>query len=386
MTSLFQARRRAEEFAAVVDGSADNRTQRHEEFTTLLGLVASLRDQAAAEPRAEFAADLRSRLMLEAETALKPETATLRLPARQRGRRERRLVAAASAFVLIGGTTTMAAAAQSALPGDALYPIKRGLERAEVGLSMSSAGKGKDLLSQASDRLVEVEGLLGADTIGSGPQVPETLAEFSASAGEGAALLFESFRETGDPDSIVAVRSFTTEGIATLESLAGTVPAEAQGDLTAAAILLRDIDSEAAALCGSCAAELPVVEVPGIFLAHAEVDRALALAAGRELDNDHPVVVDKDTVRAAGGDETTTPSAPAAPTDAPTAPADPTPTTLPSPGWDPSAWPTLLPGVEGGSSTSKKTDEKSLAEQLAQDIDEGLDGVVATLLPETDAN
>ena len=224
MTSLFQARRRAEEFAAVVDGSADNRTQRNEEFTTLLGLVASLRDQAAAEPRAEFAADLRSRLMLEAEVALTPETATLRLPARQRGRRERRLVAAASAFVLIGGTTTMAAAAQSALPGDALYPIKRGLERAEVGLSMSSAGKGKDLLSQASDRLVEVEGLLGADSIGSGPQVPETLAAFSSSASEGAALLFESFRETGDPDSIVAVRSFTTEGIATLESLAGTVP------------------------------------------------------------------------------------------------------------------------------------------------------------------
>ena len=385
MTSLFQARRRAEEFAAAVDGGADNRAERNEEHTTLLSLVASLRDQASVEPRAEFASDLRTRLMLEAETALKPEAAGLLLPARQRGRRERRLVAAASAFVLIGGTTTRAAAAQSALPGDALYPIKRGIERAEVGLSMSNAGKGRDLLSQASDRLVEVEGLLGGDAVGSGPRVPETLAAFSSSASEGAALLFESFRETGDPESIVAVRSFTTEGIKTLEALAETVPAEAQGELSAAAILLQDIDSEAAALCGSCAAELPVVEVPGIFLAHAEVDRALALAAGRELDNDHPVVVDEGTVRAAKGSATTAPEAPSATDAAPTAPADPTPTMLPSPNWDPSTWPSLLPGVGGAPTSSKKTDE-DLAEQFAEDIDNEITGVVETLLPDTDVN
>ena len=385
MTSLFQARRRAEEFATAVDGGADSRTERNEDFSTLLGLVASLRDQASAEPRAEFAQDLRSRLMLEAETALRPETAGLLLPARERGRRERRLVAAASAFVIIGGTTTRAAAAQSALPGDALYPIKRGIERAEAELSMSTAGKGKDLLSQASDRLHEVEGLLVADTIGSGPQVPRTLADFSSSASEGAGLLFESFRETGDPDSIVAVRSFTTEGIATLKALAETVPAEAQGDLTAAAILLRDIDSEAAALCSSCAAELPEVEVPGIFLAHAEVDRALALAARRTLDNDHPVVVDEGMIRAANGAGPTAPSTPSAPTETPTAPADPTPTALPSPGWDPSSWPSLLPGVDGGTSTSKKSSEQTLAEQLAEDIDAGLTGVVETLLPDPDA-
>jgi hypothetical protein len=382
MTSLFQARRRAEEFAATVDGGADTRTERNEELTTLLGLVASLRDQAPVEPRAEFTSDLRGQLMLEAETALRPESAALLLPARERGRRERRLVAAASAFVLIGGTTTMAAAAQSALPGDALYPIKRGIERAEAELSMSTAGKGRDLLVQASDRLSEVEGLVDSDRIGSEPRVPETLASFSSSASEGAGLLFESFRETGDPDTIVAVRSFAAEGIATLEALAGTVPAEAQGELSDAAILLHDIDREASGLCGTCAAELPVVEVPGIFLAHAEVDRALARAAGRELDNDHPVVVRRDTVEAAGDTSTTAPAVPNAPADAPSAPGDPTPTALPSPTWDPSAWPTLLPGVGGGSAAGKKSDEQSIAEQLAEDIDAGLTGVVETLLPD----
>ncbi|HSJ21276.1 MAG TPA: hypothetical protein VK964_11945, partial [Nocardioidaceae bacterium] len=137
MTSLFQARRRAEEFAAAVEGDAASRATRSEEITTLLRLVATLRVQEPAQPRAEFVDDLRSRLMLEAQTALEPETANLILPIRERGRRERRLVAAATAFVLIGGTTTMAAAAQSALPGEALYPIKRGIEKAEAELTLS---------------------------------------------------------------------------------------------------------------------------------------------------------------------------------------------------------------------------------------------------------
>jgi hypothetical protein len=375
MTSLFQARRRAEEFAAAVDGGPAGRRAGHEEVTTLLGLVAALRDAAPVEPRAEFSADLRSRLMLEAETALRPETSNLLLPHRQRGRRERRLVAAASAFVLVGGTATMAAAAQGSLPGDALYPIKRGIEQAEAGLNMSEAGKGKDLLSQASDRLLEVEGLVSAASVQSEPRVPETLAAFTDSADEGATLLFDAFRESGDPDAIVAVRTFTAEGIATLESLADEVPADAQDELTAAAILLHEIDSEASALCGSCAADLPVVEVPGILLARAEVDQALSRAAGVDLDNNHPVVVPKDALSA------TNAPAPAGPTpsdDPSGAPTDAT-TPLPSPTWEePEGWPSLLPGLEDGTTT--KNDEPTAPEQLADD----LAGVVETLLPDTD--
>lgn len=375
MTSLFQARRRAEDFAAVVDGEAESRRAGGEEITTLLVLVSALREQAPVEPRAEFAGDLRSRLMLEAQTALKPETAGLLLPQRERGRRERRLVAAASAFVLVGGTATMAAAAQSSLPGDALYPIKRGIERAEAGLNLSTAGKGKDLLGQASDRLSEVEGLVDTESVQSAPRVPATLAAFSDSADEGAALLFDAFRENGDPESIVAVRTFTTEGIAALESLADEVPADAQDELAAAAMLLQEIDSEATALCGSCAADLPVVEVPDIFLARAEVTRALGRAAGADLDNNHPVVVPKGAVPAAP--EAVEPG----PTDAPAAPADaaPTPTPLPSPKVaEPEGWPTLLPGLEDGTTT--KNDEPSATESLA----DGLSGIVETLLPDTD--
>jgi hypothetical protein len=378
MTSVFHARRRAEEFAAAVDGGAESSAARGPEVTTLLALVASLRDQPPVEPRSEFATDLRSRLMLEAEATLRPEPATLLLPVRSRGRRERRLVAAASAFVLIGGTTTMAAAAQGALPGDALYPVKRTLERAEAGLSLSQAGKGKDLLSQASDRLTEVQGLVGDESVQSAPRVPATLAAFSSTATEGSTLLFEEYRESGDPASVVAVRTFTSEGIARLEALADTVPGDAQDELAAAAILLHDIDSEAAALCGSCAAELPVVEVPGIFLARADVDRALELAAGQQLDNNHPVVVSKDafdSARKVADSAGPTPDGPAGPS----APAGPTP--LPSPDWNPDAWPQLLPD---GDTTGKTAEDTAIAEKLGEDLRSGLDGVVKTLLPDPD--
>jgi Domain of unknown function (DUF5667) len=381
MTSVFQARRRAEEFAAAVDGVAESSATRDREITTLLGLVGAMRDQQLLEPRADFVSDLRGRLMLEAETALKPETPTLALPVRQRGRRERRLVAAASAFVLIGGTTTMAAAAQSALPGEALYPIKRGIEQAEAGLSTSAAGKGENLLAQASHRLTEVRGLVESDSLGSVPQVPATLAAFSSSATEGSELMFASFRETADPESIVAVRSFTSQGIATLEALAPAVPAEAQDELAAAAILLHEIDSEAAALCGTCAADLPVVEVPGIFLARAEVDRAMQLAKDKVLLNNHPVVVSNDLVKRAGQAATTpTPT----PSGSPSGPAEPTPGSLPSPSLNPSTWEGLLPGVEEDAKSGSSSGGTGDAGDLDGSLEDSLKGIVKTLLPDPD--
>lgn len=395
MTSLFQARRSAEEFAAAVDG-AERRRAHSEEVSELLGVVRTLRRHEPVTPREEFSRDLRSRLMAEAETALTPATANLLLPERRPGRRERRLVAAASAFVLVGGTATMAAAAQSSLPGDALYPIKRGIERAEVGLSLSEAGKGKDLLQHASDRLAEVEGLVRAGSPVAEPRVPETLAEFRATASEGSQLLFDSFEETSDPAAIVDVRTFTADGIETLESLATEVSADAQDELSAAALLLHEIDREASALCGTCAADLPAVEVPDIFLARAEVDEALDRAAGAKLSNSHPVVVPKDAV-----DAVERAAAPEQPASSPTAAASvapeetPAPSPFPTPTWEaPESWPTLLPGLEDGSSTT--TDDSSTSDTTVGDITEdltdgltdgltgGLTDVVETILPDAE--
>src|SRR5205085_11866776 len=125
------------------------------------------------------------------------------LPPRRKGR-ERRLAVAASAFVLVGGTAGMAAAAQDALPGDALYPIKRGIETAQTDLSRGQESKGQHLLDQAGSRLDEVQKMVAAGA--SGPEVEATLDDFADQASEGSQLLLGSYEDQGNPATVDQVR------------------------------------------------------------------------------------------------------------------------------------------------------------------------------------
>lgn len=393
MTPLFPVRRRAEEFADAVDGRAPG--THHDELARLVGVVSALRAQDDVAPRPEFSSALRDRLMSEARTLLTPENAGLALPTRPRGTRERKLVAAATAVVLLGGTTGMAAAAQRALPGEALYPIKRGIEKAEAGLNVTEAGKGRDLLAQARDRLTEVEGLLDKDSVPAAPQLPDTLEDFSTQASEGAALLFDSYEENGDPSSVEQVRTFAAQGIDVLTTLAAQVPPEAQDELAQAAKVLRDLDQRATALCTTCAGNLPVLKIPDLILARSEVKRALDSITPAALNNDHPVVVPKGTVKKDRANR---------PADGGT-PAGVTVPDLPSVGDEPGgpgAGPTegakssgsapgetstpLLPGLGGKTSKGTGTGGGDATDETGKVLDGVADkvgDVVETLLPDT---
>lgn len=380
MTALFSARRRADEFAAAVDGRSRAVS---EELRPLVSVATALREEhlESVAPRPEFAAELRALLMAEAERSLSPD-APLVLRPRQHGPRERRLAVAASVAVLLGGSAGMAAAAQNALPGDALYPIKRGIESAEAGLSVSTAGRGEDLLRQADGRLAEVEGLLAGSPTAA-PQVPGTIEDFIGQAQEGAELMLASFEETSDPGTVVAVREFAASSIAMLQEIARTAPPEAQDELAAAAMTLADIDARAAELCPSCGDDLPDLQVPGVFLAAAEVDRVFALVAEQRLDNSHPVVADKRLVKRVTD---ALPELSTEPADKDTEEGTTT-GDEPAPGPVPDDGPTSDALIELPDDTdltqSDKTVRKSV-EDGTRDITEGLTGVVETLLPDTD--
>ena len=380
MTALFSARRRADEFAAAVDGRSRAVS---DELRPLVSVATALREEhlESAAPRPEFAAELRALLMAEAERSLSPD-APLVLPPRQHGPRERRLAVAASVAVLIGGSAGMAAAAQSALPGDALYPIKRGIESAEAGLSVSTAGRGEDLLRQADGRLAEVEGLLAGSPTAA-PQVPGTIQDFIGQAQEGAELMLASFEETSDPATVVAVREFAASSITMLQEIARTAPPEAQDELAAAAMTLKDIDARAAELCPSCGDDLPDLQVPGVFLAAAEVDRVFALVAEQRLDNSHPVVADKRLVKRVTD---ALPELSTEPEDKDTQEQgttgdEPAPPPVPEDG------PTSDALIELPDDTDLTQSDKTVRESVedgTQDLTDGLSGVVETLLPETD--
>ena len=260
MSALLPAKRRAERFAALVD--ATSTTGAGEPYAALLEVVSTLR--AAADegpgPRAEYVADLRSRLMAEADTALVATDARLVLPQRHpTTRRQPRFTAAVAGLVLVGSGAGIAVAAQSSAPGDGLYPIKRGLEHVAERLSLSDAGRGRDLLGQASARLGEVDTLLERDA--SDAEVAATLHSFTNSAGDGADALFRSYQREGDDGDIASVRDFAGTEMGVLTDLSATAPRSLQSDFAEAAQLLSDLDQQATVLCGDCGPRAPL-ELP----------------------------------------------------------------------------------------------------------------------------
>lgn len=252
MSPLISARRAAEDFARVVDGIQVDRAER---FGGLTATVELLREQETPVARAEFVADLRSRLMVAADTLLAPAPVTAR-PAKvielspTVRRHNRRLAIATAAFVVVGGTAGAAAAAENSLPGDPLYPLKRTIESAQVSFSSSDTAKGHDLINQATTRLKEVDGLISNGD--STSKISQTLASYRRSATSGADLLFVAYQRNGDPEDLSTLRGTFQQQSELLKTLAGQAPATTQPDFAAATSMLADLDQQASVLCANC--------------------------------------------------------------------------------------------------------------------------------------
>lgn len=251
MTPLSPARRAAEDFANAVDGARGEVADR---YSDLLECVDVLRLQETPAPRADFVSDLRMRLMDAADTLLLPAEGGLApvvpLHASPAVRRQRRISIAAAAFVVIGGTAGMAAASESALPGDPLYPLKRGIESAQVSLNSSDSGRGQDLLRIASTRLDEAGDLVEKHE--DAELISDTLASFEDSAADGADLLFVEYQRNGDPEEISRLRTMIGSQLAKLDGLTTQSPAEARSAFDRARALLANLDQQASVLCGDC--------------------------------------------------------------------------------------------------------------------------------------
>ena len=249
MTPVFS--RRAAEFDSLVEGTSTGAAH-DARYGDLLTVVDVLREAPAPEPRPEFVADLRGRLMAAADTLLVPsDEARLTLPAR-RPARERKIIAAVAGVAIVGSTASMAVAAQSALPGDALYPIKRIIEDVEAGIRVGDAQKGATLLTNAEGRLDEVRELSRTGALEDGPAIADTLNAFTEQSTEASDLLLSDYAETGDKGSIRDLRDFTSGSMQSLAELEPQVPIEARDELLHAAQVLSQIDTEAERACAAC--------------------------------------------------------------------------------------------------------------------------------------
>lgn len=270
MTAVFAARRRAEEFARLLDDPSPARVPA--DRRELLAVVTALRETPPVEPRPEFVSELRARLMSAADTLLvpapataatAPETARLTLPPRRR-RRERRLAAAVGGLALVGATTSMALASQTALPGDSLYPVKRAIEDVHVRISSGGADTGEVLLQDAAGRLAEVSALSRGDEVPDASVVADTLDTFSRQATEASDLLLADYARHGRESSIRDLRDFDATSLARLTVLETLVPAAARDELMDAAHVLFQIDAAAQRACPTCGG-VGIHEVPGVF-------------------------------------------------------------------------------------------------------------------------
>ncbi|WP_431901863.1 DUF5667 domain-containing protein [Micromonospora chalcea] len=215
MDSDLFSRRRAERFAQLLDEA--NGGRRHHvrskadgELTALVEVSRRLGAGPDVEPGAEFRTGLRAMLVATAEregvgTPAKTTTGvrgTL-LPAIT-GRRARArgaiLVGVAAGAVALSG---ISAASENALPGDALYGMKRSTERAQLALASSDISRGQLFLDFARTRLDEAASVRG-DRLG----FSAVLDDMDADTRQGVRLLTTVAAQRSDPVALDAVDTF----------------------------------------------------------------------------------------------------------------------------------------------------------------------------------
>ena len=133
----------------------------------------------------------------------------------------------ASAFVATTlGLGSMASASASALPGEALYPVKRATEQVELAFHRGLADRGAFQLELAERRLEEARVLSQR-----GPEFAELAAEsvreFEEAAAAGTADLMAAFLKDDARASIAVLNSFTARSDELLNDLASQLPSNA---------------------------------------------------------------------------------------------------------------------------------------------------------------
>lgn len=139
-----------------------------------------------------------------------------------------------AAALLVGGLTTAAASANS-LPGDPLYGVKLGVERAQLATTFDSAARARLELQFADVRLSEAQRLFAAGRVKDGvrgmAQYDSAVTQFNQSIA-GAAL------DTSAADELSRVMDDrAAHADASLTELAGSLAAD--GDTEAAAAVAR---------------------------------------------------------------------------------------------------------------------------------------------------
>jgi hypothetical protein len=171
---------------------------------------------------------------------------------------------------VVAGGAGAAVASESALPGGALYPLKRQVEDLRVQLSSPGPARGGTELALARERLLEAEALAqasgGADVPATDtPELRATLDDFGSSAVAGIEALTDDYARTGDATSLAQVDTFLDETLPLLDRLRTMTPPSVHpviDDLVAVLGASQADLTAAVASCTTCEDLGLVVAVP----------------------------------------------------------------------------------------------------------------------------
>lgn len=239
----------AEAFADALEG----RVPTGGDVQQLVRLAESL-CEAAVDPSPDFVLSLRADLMADASSVLVVAPKTLRTattrpvphPVRKR------LAAVTAGLLATAGIVGIVSSSAQALPGEMLYPVKRGVESIELALHRSDASRGSFQLSQATERLAEAGSLTKNGDTRTDQLVVKSLTEFADQASVGSEALFSDYADSGSNASVDKVTKFATISSAVLASLSGRLSPNAADVFKVAASTVTDLASQATTLCAAC--------------------------------------------------------------------------------------------------------------------------------------
>ena len=247
-------RRQADDLQALLDG---RRASSPAAAGGLADLVALARALAPVEhtPDDAFRAALRERLVTEAAARVPAPVVPAARARPSAPSRLRQLVATVAVASVVAGVGA-AAASTRALPGDALYGLKRQIESAQLALARGDLGHGRELLEQADARLTEAERLTAGED-GNDPAtralVEQALREMAADVTAGAADLTEAYQETGDRQAMILLDRFVLDQRERLQDLLGLLDPSLRPLARTLVDQLAQLDAQAAAVTGGTA-------------------------------------------------------------------------------------------------------------------------------------
>ncbi|MEO7194286.1 MAG: DUF5667 domain-containing protein [Pseudonocardiaceae bacterium] len=172
------------------------------------------------------------------------------VPAEARGRM---MVASAAGLCLVMSLSGMSfLLSRDALPGDALYTVKRSAESAELGLTFGEKPKALKHLEFAGDRVSEIEAMANqADAAGNWsagqPKFLRALDDFDSDATAGSRLL-TALALNGHPRSLTELSSWAAEQKTRLAALRPALPLQISERLDSTLSLLDRVSQRASAL------------------------------------------------------------------------------------------------------------------------------------------